>query len=151
MTLGLERLFDNVAVPTRQERLCSHLHANAIGDYYDIQPLCILARSKVMTEFEEEWSADDFLHLLTEVCTARKTGDIEFHRLLGQIGADHLHLLARLEELEGLDMPAALAMSFVVSCIDRVRSLQKEIGKQAMTIESLEARSHNPSYTFGDT
>lgn len=93
-----------------------------------------------MTELEEDWSAHNFLHLLTEACTTRKTGDIKFHWLLGHIGADHLDDLARLGELKDLDMPAALSMSFVVSCMERVESLQKDIREQAMTIDSLEAK-----------
>lgn len=139
-TLGIERLFDGVAAPTKQERLCWHLHVNAIGDYYDIQPLCRLARSNVMRELGEDWSADDFMHLLIETCTTRNTGDIEFHRLLGRIGADHLDDLARLQEMEDLDMPAAVSVSFAASCMGRVRYLQKLVRDQAMTIDALEAK-----------
>lgn len=80
-----------------------------------------------MEELEYDWSADDFLHLLTVACTTRKTGDIEFHRLLGKIAAEHLDDLDGLQDLDDLDMPAAVSMTLVVSSIERVRLLEKEI------------------------
>ncbi|KKY39057.1 putative btb poz domain protein [Diaporthe ampelina] len=140
--MDFDKLFDNIAVPARQ-RLCCHLNANAIGDYYDIQPLCKLARSQVKRELEENWSPDDFLHLLTEISTTRKTGDIEFYRLLGKIAAEHLADLSRLRELDDLDMPAAVSMSCILSTIERVRSLEEKV-------TSLEAQVEKPLEPWED-
>jgi hypothetical protein len=110
------------------------LNANAIGDYYDVQALCELARSKVKKELEANWSSEEFLHLLAEACTTRKTGDIEFFRLLGYTAAQHQEDLVRLEELKELDIPPAFFMRFVSSSIERVQSLEKKIRDQAMKI-----------------
>lgn len=126
------------AAITKKDVLCCHLNANAIGDYYDIQPLCMLARSKVQSVVETDWSPDDFLHLLTEACTTRKTGDIEFHRLLGQIISKHLEDLTGLQDLNALDIPADIATSVVVSSVERVRSLEMKVRYQANSIDSLE-------------
>lgn len=107
--------------PTQRKRLCWHLHANAIGDYYDVQGLCDLARSKVKEEFEDNWSSEDFFYLLTETCPTRKTGDIEFYRLLGHLAAQNQGDLVQLQDLGELDMPAAFFMSFISSSIERER------------------------------
>lgn len=123
---------------TKKDVLCWHLNANAIGDYYDIKPLCVLARSKVQSAVETDWSPGDFLHLLTETCTTRKTGDVEFHRLLGQIISEHLEDLTGLQDLNSLDMPADIATSVVVSSVERVRSLEVKVRYYASTIDSLE-------------
>ncbi|KAK7718094.1 hypothetical protein SLS63_010577 [Diaporthe eres] len=144
----MNEFFDSVAAVTKQ-RLSTHLYANAIGDYYDIQPLCTLARSKVKREFEEHWHLDNFTHLLRETCQTRKTGDIEFHRLLGQIAVEHPDDSAWLEavEAEGLDIPLSVTTSFVGSCIDRVRHLDRKLRDQALTIDVLEGelmKERNP-------
>lgn len=123
---------------TKKEILCSHLNANSIGDYYDIQPLCRLARNKVKSALETPWYPDDFLHLLTTACTTRKTGDDRFHWQLGHIAAQHLEDLAGFQDLDGLDLPAAVAMSVVVSSVERIQSLENKVRDQAMAIISLE-------------
>ncbi|KAL2274805.1 hypothetical protein FJTKL_02709 [Diaporthe vaccinii] len=123
-SLASNEFGSNKPAVAKKDILCWHLNANAIGDYYDIKPLCTLARSKVETAVEADWSPDDFLHLLTETCTTRKTGDVEFHRLLGQIISKRLEDLAGLQDLDGLDMPADIATSVVVSSMERVRSLE---------------------------
>ncbi|KAK2611669.1 hypothetical protein N8I77_004999 [Diaporthe amygdali] len=123
---------------TKKEILCSHLNANSIGDCYDIQPLCRLARNKVKSALETPWSPDDFLHLLTTACTTRKTGDDRFHWQLGHIAAQHLEDLAGFQDLDGLDLPAAVAMSVVVSSVERIQSLENKVRDQAMAIISLE-------------
>lgn len=127
----------NEAAITEKDVLCWHLNANAIGDYYGIKPLCILARSKVQDAVESHWSSDDFLHLLTEACTARKTGDTEFHRLLGYVISRHLEDLDGLQDLDDLEMPADIATSVVVSSMERVRSLDTRVRHQAENIDSL--------------
>lgn len=144
----MNEFFDSVAAVTKQ-RLSTHLYANAIGDYYDIQPLCTLARSKVKREFEEHWHLDNFTHLLRETCQTRKTGDIEFHRLLGHIAVEHPDDSAWLEavEAEGLDIPLSVTTSFVGSCIDRVRHLDRKLRDQALTIDVLKGelmKERNP-------
>lgn len=125
------------AVP-KKDVLCWNLNANTIVDYYGIELLCMLARSKVQSAVETDWSPDDFLHLLTEVCTTRKTGDIEFHRLLGQMISKHLEDLTGLQDLDALDMPSNIATSVVVSSVERVRSLEMKVRYQVNTIDSLE-------------
>lgn len=87
---------------------------------------------------ETDWFPDDFLHLLTEACITRKTGDIEFHRLLGQIISKHPEDLAGLQNLDALDMPADIATSVVVSSAERVRCLEMKVRDQVITIDSLE-------------
>lgn len=128
----------NAAAITKKDVLCCHLNANAIGDYYNIKPLCMLARSKVQSAVEIYWYPDDFLYLLTEACTTRKTGDVEFHRLMGQIISAHMEDLTGLQDLDALDMPADIATSVVVSSVERVRSLEMKVRYQGNTIESLE-------------
>lgn len=128
----------NTAAITKKDVLRWHLNANAIGDYYDIKPLCTLSRSKVKGVVEAKWSPHDFLRLLTEACTTRKTGDIELHRLLGQIISNHLDELSGLQDLGSLDLPADTATSVIVSSIERIRSLEKTIRYQADSIDSLE-------------
>lgn len=110
--------------PTRRKRLYWHLHANAIGDYYDVQGLCELARSKVKEEFEDNWSSEGFFYLLMETCPTRKTGDAEFYRLLGHLAAENQGDLVQLQDQGELDMPAAFFMSFISSSIERVRVLE---------------------------
>lgn len=123
--------YEAFTIPTAKQRLCWHLNANSIGDYYDIQGLCDLARSRVKKELEASWSSEHFFHLL-EACTIRKTGDIEFYRLLGHIAAEHQEDLVGVEELGELDMPPAFFMSFISSSIERVRLLQRKIQDQPM-------------------
>lgn len=137
-SLNSSELDSNATAVTKKDVLCWHLNANAIGDYYDIEPLCLLARSKVQSAVEADWSPDDFLHLLKKTCTTRKTGDIEFHRLLGQIISKHLEDLTGLQDLDALDMPADIATSVVVSSAERVRSLQMKVRYQVNAIDSLE-------------
>jgi hypothetical protein len=112
-------------IPNLKQRLFWHLNANAIGDYYDIQPLCDLARSKIKNEFEGTWCSVAFLYLLEEACANRKTGDDEFFRLLGHIAAYHQEDLARFDELKELDIPLAFFMRFVSSSVERVRKLEQ--------------------------
>lgn len=126
-SLNSSEFGSKAAAVTKKYVLCWHLKANAIGDYYDIEPLCMLSRSKVKSAVETDWSPDDFLHLHKEVCTIRKTGDIEFHRLLGQIISKHLEDLTGLQDLDALDMPADIATSVVVSSVERVRSLEMKV------------------------
>lgn len=137
----MNELLDRVSAITKQ-RLSLHLCANAIGDYYDIQPLCRLARVKVKREFEERWHSENFAHLLRETCQTRKTGDVEFHRLLGLIATEHLEDVAWLQELsmEDLDMPPAVTMSFFGSSISRVRHLERKIRNQASEISVLKQK-----------
>lgn len=135
-SLNSSEFDSNAATITKKDVLCWHLNANAIGDYYDIKPLCMLARSKVQIAVETDWSPDDFLHLLTEVCTTRKTGDIEFNRLLGQITSKHVEDLTGLQKLNALDVPTDIAMSFVVSSVERVPSLEMKVCYQMNTIDS---------------
>lgn len=123
------------AAACSMQRLCCHLNVNAIGDYYDIQALCTLARSKVQKELEEHWLAGNFLQLLRETCTTRKTGDTEFHRLLGNIAAENLQDLDQLQELGDLDMPAAFSMSCILSTVERVYSLETTVASLKIQVE----------------
>lgn len=126
---------------TKKDVLCLHLGANAIGDYYDIQPLCSLARSKLEVAVEEDWVPDNLLHLLTQACTTRKTGDVAFHRLLGQIMARHLEDLgdlARLQDLHGIDMPSVLFTSIFVFSMERFRPLEQITQSLKLQVRSLE-------------
>lgn len=103
----------------------------------------MLSRSKLQNAVEEDWSPEDFLHLLTQACTTRKTGDVEFHRLLGQIIARHLEDLddlARLQNLDGVDIPPEVSTSMVVSSVERVRSLEQKVQYQSHSINFLEKR-----------
>lgn len=122
---------------TRQQRLCWHLNANAIGDYYDIQGLCDLARSKVKKEFEVGWSSEVFIYLLVKACPIRKTGDIEFYRLLGHLAAEHQEDLVQFRDLAELDMPAAFFMSFISSSIERVQLLEERIRSKPPKIRTI--------------
>ncbi|KAI3392590.1 hypothetical protein diail_5464 [Diaporthe ilicicola] len=133
----------SLVVISTKDILRWHLHANAIGDYYDIQPLCRLARAKFENEVEENWSADDFLALLRETCTTRRTGDVGFHRLLGHTAAKHLEDLNGLQDLEDLDMPVAIAASLLVLSAKRVRSLEETLEFIQAAQKSLEERDRS--------
>lgn len=121
----------DTAISTK-DILCCHLKADAIGDYYDIQPLCSHSRSKLQSAVEENWSADDFLHLLTVTCTTRKTGDADFHRLLGHLMAGHLEEVIGMQNLEDLDMPPAIAINALVTCAERMRIMTSRRPKKAV-------------------
>ncbi|POS77583.1 hypothetical protein DHEL01_v204021 [Diaporthe helianthi] len=129
---------DANAVVTTKDILGWHLRANAIGDYYDIEPLCAPSRSKLGIEVSRNWSAVDFMQLLTEACTTRKTGDPEFYRLLGPTMGDHMEDLAGLHGLDDLELPGAMLTSMVASSLMRVRSLRGVITQQGWTIRSLQ-------------
>ncbi|KAG8156586.1 hypothetical protein KVR01_013537 [Diaporthe batatas] len=123
-------LIDNEGAPaaiTKKDILGWHLRANAIGDYYDIQPLCTLSCSKLRIEVNRNWSPPDFIHLLTEACTTRKTGDLKFHRLFGEKMGNHLE-----------DLPGIMLRSIVASSLGRMESMQQHITQQDSIIHSLE-------------
>lgn len=109
-------------VTMHKDVLLCHLGANAIGDYYDIQPLCALSRFKLKTAVNANWSTLDFLQLLTEACTTRKTGDAKFHQLLGHAIGDHLEHLTGLQGLDALEVPGAVFTSTIASATGRLNS-----------------------------
>lgn len=126
------------AVVGKKDILRCHLRANAIGDYYDIQPLCALSRSKLKSDVKRNWSPVKFLHLVMEACSTRKTGDLNFHRNLGQVMGDHLEDLAEIQALDVLDIPGALLTSIFAGSVERMRSLQQIIKERDAAIQALE-------------
>lgn len=125
-------------VTAYKDILRCHLSVNAIGDYYDIQPLCELSRSKLKTAVNGCWSALDFLHLLTAACTTRKTGDPKFHQLIGHIIGEHLEHLAGVQGFDVLEVPGAVLTSIIASSSERLSSLQQTMLNHESTIQSLE-------------
>ncbi|KAI0540557.1 hypothetical protein GGR58DRAFT_511502 [Xylaria digitata] len=72
-------------------RLICHARMNCIADYYDVPALAGLSTTKVQNILVNEWSAKSFCYLLQE--SLGSTRDKNFHRMLGEEAANHIHEL----------------------------------------------------------
>lgn len=102
-----------------------HLLVNAIGDYYDIDPLCQLASSTIAARLKRaSWSVDEFIAFLTPAF--RRTGDAGLHKLLGYTAAQHMDEVVENKAFNDLEeVSSAFTTAALRHCAHRFKALQE--------------------------
>ncbi|KAL7944211.1 hypothetical protein V8C42DRAFT_326164 [Trichoderma barbatum] len=78
----------------------SHVRVNAIGDYYGIQGLMLLANQKIQQAYQNKWDANAFLTSAKEALDS--TGDKKLHRMMALLAAQNLNALIASPQLADL-------------------------------------------------
>ncbi|KAK7402733.1 hypothetical protein QQX98_011522 [Neonectria punicea] len=110
--------------------LLCHVRVNAIGNYYDIQPLCALANSFIEELFQANWSVQSFPDVAA--IALRQTGDQALRKILTSTAAAHISELAQSEDFKKLTTDNDFVVDVLRACAHiilgheaEVQSLQK--------------------------
>lgn len=104
-----------------REILGTHMHANAIGDYYNISSLCSFSRSMVDWHFQNAWSAADFVDVSREDLPL--TGDKDMQDIFASVAAKHIEELVATKDFMELDTFNLFTSKLTRDCAQRIAIL----------------------------
>lgn len=82
----------------------------------------MLANAEISRLLRTTWSADSFLAAIKEALSS--TGNIDLHRLLADITAEHIEELIYLESFAKLEVINDFTMQLIRGCVEKIEKLQ---------------------------
>lgn len=103
----------------------THIHVNAIADYYNIACLLKQSRDKIYNHVVLNWDAKMYSNVLSEIFST--TGDRELIRMMGEAAGSHLLDLTNNEDFSNTDGIGDFIMGLMESCVEDKRLLTRRL------------------------